>query len=147
MRGLFRGLALRQPAIRKQAWSILATQIVILGLFTLAGHPWLYLFLWLLPDLTVWRVMNRLRSIAEHGGMQASRGPPQDHARGARSRGAARLTIVPYNTGWHLAHHVDSGIPFRKLPEYHAELVRSGYVQPDLEHPSYLALWRKLASG
>ena len=71
MRGLFRGLRSDNAAIRKQAWSILATQIVILGLFTLAGHPWLYLFLWLLPDLTVWRVMNRLRSIAEHGGMQA----------------------------------------------------------------------------
>ncbi len=38
----------------------------------------------------------------------------------------ARLTIVPYNTGWHLAHHVDSGIPFRNLPKYHAELVALG---------------------
>ncbi len=54
---------------------------------------------------------------------------------------------MPYNTGWHLAHHVDSGIPFRKLPAYHAELVGAGYVQPGLEYPRYLALWRKLASG
>jgi fatty acid desaturase len=146
MRGLFRGLRSDSSAIRKHAWSILATQIVILGLFTVFGHPWLYLFLWLLPDLTVWRVMNRLRSIAEHGGMQAS----EDRRRtthAVQQSWWARLTIVPYNTGWHLAHHVDSGIPFRKLPEYHAELVRSGYVQPDLEHPSYFALWRKLASG
>jgi len=59
----------------------------------------------------------------------------------------ARLTIVPYNTGWHLAHHVDSGIPFRNLPKYHAELIRAGYVQPPLEYPTYRALWRKLASG
>jgi len=29
---------------------------------------------------------------------------------------------VPYNTGWHLAHHVDSGIPFRKLPALHEEV-------------------------
>ncbi len=83
MRGLLRGLRRRHAAVRKQAWSILATQVVILGLFTLAGHPWLYLFLWLLPDLTVWRVMNRLRSIAEHGGMQASRRPAQHDALGA----------------------------------------------------------------
>jgi fatty acid desaturase len=146
MRGLFRGLRSDNAAIRKHAWSILATQIVLLGLFTVLGHPWLYLFLWLLPDLTVWRVMNRLRSIAEHGGMQAS----DDRRRtthAVRQSWWARLTIVPYNTGWHLAHHVDSGIPFRKLPEYHAELVRSGYVQPGLEYPGYFALWRKLASG
>ena len=134
------------PRSSKQAWSILATQVVILGLFTLAGHPWLYLFLWLLPDLTVWRVMNRLRSIAEHGGMQAS-ADRRNTTHSVRQSWPARLTIVPYNTGWHLAHHVDSGIPFRNLPAYHDELIRSGYVQPALEYPTYRALWRKLASG
>ena len=33
----------------------------------------LYPVLWLAPYLTVWRVINRLRSIAEHGGMQRSK--------------------------------------------------------------------------
>jgi fatty acid desaturase len=146
MRGLLRGLRSENPVVKQQAWSILATQVVIVGLFTLAGHPWLYLFLWLLPDLTVWRVMNRLRAIAEHAGMQASE-DRRNTTHSVRQSWVARLTIVPFNTGWHLAHHVDSGIPFRKLPEYHRELVRSGYVQPALEHPTYLALWRQLASG
>ncbi len=146
MRGLLRGLRAPSTTIRKQAWSILATQVVILGLFTLAGHPWLYLFLWLIPDLTVWRVMNRLRSIAEHGGMRAS-SDRRETTHSVRQSWAARLTIVPYNTGWHLAHHVDSGIPFRRLPALHDELRRAGYVQPGLEYPSYRALWRKLASG
>jgi fatty acid desaturase len=146
MRGLLRGVRSDNAVVRKHARSIVATQIVILGLFTLFGHPWLYLFLWLLPDLTVWRVMNRLRSIAEHGGMHASV-DRRETTHSVRQHWPARLTIVPYNTGWHLAHHVDSGIPFRKLPAYHEELVRAGYVQPGLEYPSYLALWRKLASG
>jgi fatty acid desaturase len=146
MRGLFRGLRSDNATIRKHAWSILATQLVILGLFTVAGHPWLYLFLWLLPDLTVWRVMNRLRAIAEHGGMHRSP-DRRETTHTVRQSWPARLTIVPYNTGWHLAHHVDSGIPFRRLPAFHDELVRSGYVQTGLEYPSYLALWRKLASG
>lgn len=146
MRGLLRGLRSDNEAVKKHAWCIVATQVVILGLFTVFGHPWLYLLLWLLPDLTVWRVMNRLRSIAEHGGMHASP-DRRETTHTVRQHWPARLTIVPYNTGWHLAHHVDSGIPFRKLPAYHAELVRAGYVQPGLEYPSYLALWRKLASG
>jgi len=145
-RGLLRGLRSDNDAIKKHAWCIVATQLVILGLFTVFGHPWLYLFLWLLPDLTVWRVMNRLRAIAEHGGMHASP-DRRETTHTVRQHWPARLTIVPYNTGWHLAHHADSGIPFRKLPAYHAELVRAGYVQPGLEYPSYLALWRKLASG
>jgi fatty acid desaturase len=145
-KGLLRGLRTDNDAIRKQARYILATQVVILGLFTLAGHPWLYFFLWLLPDMTVWRVMNRLRAIAEHGGMKAS-SDRRETTHSVRQSWLARLTIVPYNTGWHLAHHVDSGIPFRRLPALHEELIRAGYVQPGLEYSSYRALWRKLASG
>ncbi len=53
---------------------------------------------------------------------------------------------MPYNTGWHLAHHVDSGIPWRNLPRLHAELVDAGWVGEGLEYPGYLALWRALAS-
>jgi fatty acid desaturase len=110
------------------------------------GHPWLYPLLWLAPQLTVWRVLNRLRAIAEHGGMARS-ADRRETTHSVRQRPLARFWMVPYNTGWHLAHHTDSGIPFRKLPAYHRELVRSGYVQPGLEYPNYVALWRKLGSG
>ncbi len=64
-----------------------------------------------------------------------------------RQRPLARFWLVPYNTGWHLAHHVDSGIPWRQLPALHHELVAAGWITPDLEYPGYLALWRSLASG
>jgi fatty acid desaturase len=145
-RGLFRGLRSPVPAVRSQARGIVVTQLVILGLFTLAGHPWLYPLLWLGPQHTVWRVLNRLRGIAEHGGLEAS--PDRrvtTHA--VRQSWLARATIVPYHTGLHLAHHVDPGIPFRRLPALHAELRRSGYLPAGLEYPSYRALWRALASG
>ena len=64
-----------------------------------------------------------------------------------RQRPFARFWMVPYHTGWHLAHHVDSGIPWRRLPELHRELVAAGWITPELEYPSYFALWRALASG
>ena len=41
-----------------------------------SGRPELYL-LWLGPWMTVWRVLNRLRAIAEHGGMHALARPPR----------------------------------------------------------------------
>jgi fatty acid desaturase len=131
----------RQPV----ALQIVGVQAALLVLFTLIGRPELYLFLWLLPQMSVWRVLNRLRAIAEHGGMTKSddRRLTTHHVRQSL---LARFWIVPYNTGWHLAHHVDIGIPWRNLPKLHAELVRSGWVVPALEYPSYLALWRKLAS-
>jgi fatty acid desaturase len=55
--------------------------------------------------------------------------------------------MVPYNTGWHLAHHVDMGVPWRNLPRLHAELVRSGWVTEAIEYPSYRAFWRAASSG
>ncbi|CAB4719410.1 unannotated protein [freshwater metagenome] len=57
------------------------------------------------------------------------------------------LWLLPYRIGWHLAHHVDSGIPFRNLPECHRALVEAGYASDALEYPSYRALWSRLCSG
>ena len=37
------------------------------------GRWWIYPLLWWLPWMTQWRVINRLRSIAEHGGMERSK--------------------------------------------------------------------------
>jgi fatty acid desaturase len=128
------------------ALQILAVQVVLLGVFTAIGRPELYVFMWLLPEMSVWRVLNRLRAVAEHGGMKMSE-DRRETTHHVRQSLLARFWIVPYNTGWHLAHHVDIGIPWRKLPQLHRELVASGWIVPELEYPSYVALWRKLASG
>ena len=143
LRGLLR--ALRRPEARGVALRILAVQVVLAVGFAWIGPWWLYPVLWLAPWMTVWRVINRLRSIAEHGGMTRSpdRRLTTHHV---RQRPLARFWMVPYNTGWHLAHHVDSGIPWRQLPALHAELVAAGWVTPALEYRSYPALWRALAS-
>ena len=53
---------------------------------------------------------------------------------------------MPYNIGWHLAHHVDSGVPFRNLPRYHKAMIESGYVGTGVEYPSYRTIWRALAA-
>jgi fatty acid desaturase len=143
LRPLLRALLSRRS--RPFAARIVAAQAAILALFTLAGRPELYPLLWLLPWLTSWRVLNRLRAIAEHGGMERSpdRRRTTHHVRQSRLAGCS---IVPFNTGWHLAHHVDMGVPWRNLPRLHAELVAAGWLVPDLEYPSYRALWASLSS-
>jgi fatty acid desaturase len=83
--------------------------------------------------------------VAEHGGLQASpdRRLTTHHVRQSFT---ARFWMVPFNTGWHLAHHVDIGVPFSKLPRLQEELERAGYATPELEWPSYRALWRHASS-
>ncbi len=139
-------LALRSSTARPIALRILVWQVALfVGLWVGLGHWWVYPVFWLLPWMTVWRVLNRLRAVAEHGGLEASpdRRITTHHVRQSPT---ARFWMVPFNTGWHLAHHVDIGVPFSKLPRLQQELESSGYVQPGLEWPTYRALWRHAAS-
>jgi fatty acid desaturase len=142
---LFR--ALRNPASRRVAGSILAVQALLWAAMTAAtGRWWIYPLLWWLPWMTQWRVINRLRAIAEHGGLQAGT-DRRVTTHSVRQGRLARFWFVPYNTGWHLAHHVDMGIPFRNLPRFHAELERAGYITEGLTYPNYRSLWKALSAG
>ncbi len=144
-------------AVRKEdgfgiARQIAATQVVLAVALSMIGvlvAGWVglltYPVLWLGSWMTIWRVINRLRSIAEHGGMERSKDRRRTTHHVEQSW-LARFWIVPFNTGWHLAHHVDMGIPFRNLPALHRELVDAGWVTPAITYPSYRALWRALSS-
>ena len=120
-------------------------QVVLLAVALAVREPLAYL-VWIGSWSTLWKFSNRLRAIAEHGGMERS----SDRRRTThviRQTPLARFCMVPYNTGWHLAHHVDMGVPFRNLPRLHRELVASGWVTPDVEYPSYRAFWKACSSG
>ena len=138
--------ALGSSTARPVALKILASQAMILAVFVAIGRPELYLFLWLLPWLTVWKVFNRLRAIAEHGGLHRS-DDRRETTHHVHQSWIPRFFFAPYNTGWHLAHHVDSGVPFRNLPALHRELVEAGYVPDALVWPTYRSLWRAMAEG
>lgn len=143
MRRLLSNARSSDPRSRRTLWKILGVQAVLLAAAVASGRWWLYPLLWLLPYLTVWRVINRLRSIAEHGGMQRSP-DRRESTHSVRQHLPARFLLVPYRIGWHLAHHVDAGVPFRHLPALHEALREAGYVDESLEHRSYPAIWRAL---
>ena len=139
--------ALRTRPGRPLALRILGVQAVLWALIWVStGRWWLYPLLWLGPWMTVWRVLNRLRAIAEHGGMQRS-DDRRETTHHITQSWSARFWIVPYRTGWHLAHHSDMGVPWRNLTRYHEELVDAGWVTADIVYPSYRSFWKACASG
>lgn len=142
---LLKALALAARKGVPDALQIIGTQAVLFGVSIAVHRPLAYV-VWIGSWATLWRVSNRLRAIAEHGGMERS----DDRRRTThviRQTPIARLCMVPYNTGWHLAHHVDMGVPWRNLPRFHAELVESGWVTPGLQYASYRAFWRACSAG
>jgi len=143
LKGLLRGT--RNQRTRPVAVRILGFQVVLLAVAIAFGRPELYVFLWFLPWFTMWRVLNRLRAIAEHGGMTRSKDRRRT-THHVRQSPLARFWLVPYRVGWHLAHHVDMGVPCWNLPELHRELEDSGWVTERYVWPSYRALWKALSS-
>jgi fatty acid desaturase len=144
-RNQLRGFRSPDVRVRRTLLKMTLVQVIVIAAFFAVGHPWLYLTMFVLPYFTLWRVINRLRSIAEHGGLRAD----DDRRIATHSvvqHPIARFYLVPYNIGFHLAHHVDAGVPFRHLPKYHAMLRDTRYVDDSYEYPSYGALW-KAASG
>lgn len=140
LRGLF------SKGNRRSGIRFLAMQAIVFMVFALAGVPWLYLWLWVLPYLTWYQVINRLRAVAEHGGMTRS-ADRRETTHIVQPSLLSRLTLTPLNVAYHLPHHVDSGVPFRNLPRFQQILIEDGYVDETIVWPSYRALWRAAASG
>jgi fatty acid desaturase len=141
----FKGLFAAIKARRTEALLILGLHVTMLGAAIAFQRPLAYL-VWILSWSTLWKFSNRLRAIAEHGGMERSRDRRRTTHVIRQSR-LARYWMVPYNTGWHLAHHADMAVPWTKLPRLHDELVTSGWITPEIEYPSYRAFWTACSSG
>lgn len=136
----------RDQRQRRTLSQMLFVHAILMTASIAAGVPLAYPVLWILPFLTLWRVINRLRSIAEHGGLMAST-DRRVTTHSVQQHLVSRFFMAPYQLGYHLAHHVDAGVPFRSLPRYHRALESSGYVSDDYQYQSYWALWAALSSG
>jgi fatty acid desaturase len=145
LRGQFLSIFKTDPQQLNTQRKIFALHAALLILSVIFVNPWVYVMLWLVPYITVWRVMNRLRSIAEHGGLRAD-SDRRVTTHSVKQHLFSSFYFVPFNLGWHIAHHTDSGIPFRSLPKYHRQLQASGFVTDAYQYNSYLAIWRALRS-
>jgi fatty acid desaturase len=113
------------PRLRQQAlldrWIMIVVQIAMLSISILTGYWMEYLILWVLPGLTLFQVILRLRAVLEHGA-------PEDQT---NVRKAARTNICPLWLSWilfphsvnyHLEHHLYPAIPHYKLAAAHQAL-------------------------
>ena len=91
------------------------------------GRPELYL-LWLVALLTTYRLVLRIRSIAEH----AMSGPAEDPLRNTRTTRVSwleRVFLAPNFVNFHLEHHLLMTVPHYNLPRMHERLRESGILE------------------
>ena len=106
---------------------VVLTNVVLLGVLTLVGHPALYL-LWVGAWLTTYSLVMRIRSIAEHG-MVPDPGDDLGNTRTTLARLWERFFIAPNRVNYHLEHHLLMTVPHYNLPRMHRLLRRRGALE------------------
>lgn len=123
---------------------VAATNLVLLLILTLAGYPALYL-LWVASWLTTYRLVTRIRSIAEHGMVPDSLDP----LRNTRTTIAGwweRLLLAPNRVNFHLEHHLLMTVPHHNLPRFHRLLRQRGVIDGSPIANGYLEVLRLATS-
>lgn len=109
----------------------LIANVVIFLVIWAAGAWWWWFAFWLLPLLTWFQLVLRIRNIAEHGVVEASDNPLRN-VRTTKAGWLTRLILAPYRVNYHLEHHLVMHVPCRNLPKLHALMIARGY-EADME--------------
>ncbi len=106
-------------------WTALPVFVVVMVVMGLVGDWWWGLAFWLLPYLTWFQFVLRVRNIAEHGATEESENPLQN-VRTTLAGPLARLLVAPYWVNYHLEHHMVMHVPCWRLRRMHAMLIARG---------------------
>ncbi|MCI5096957.1 MAG: fatty acid desaturase family protein [Rhodobacteraceae bacterium] len=106
-------------------WRALPVFIAVGLVMSLIGDWWWGLAFWLLPYLTWFQFVLRVRNIAEHGATEQSENPLQN-VRTTLANPIARLFVAPYWVNYHLEHHMVMHVPCWNLKRMHKLLMTKG---------------------
>jgi fatty acid desaturase len=109
----------------RDLWKSLPVLIGIIIVMGLIGDWWWGLAFWLLPYLTWFQFVLRVRNIAEHGATEQSQNPLQN-VRTTLAGPLARLLVAPYWVNYHLEHHMVMHVPCWRLADMHKALMDKG---------------------
>ena len=115
---------------------------ILWALLAAAGVWWAYPLLWLLPMLTWYMVVTRIRNIAEHA-VVPDHDDPLRNTRTTRANWLERLFVAPYFVNYHLEHHLLFFVPCWQLPKLHAILARGplyGRMEVQPNYPTVLRM-------
>ncbi len=132
-------------------WKSLPVFLGVIVLMGLLGEWWWGLAFWLLPYLTWFQFVLRVRNIAEHGATERSEDPLRN-VRTTQAGPLARLLVAPYWVNYHLEHHMIMHVPCYNLPRLHRALLDKGLgprmnTAPSYGHALREAGWRSQAGA
>ena len=109
----------------RDLWYSLPVFLFVIVAMGVIGQWWYGLAFWLLPYLTWFQFVLRVRNIAEHGATEESDNPLQN-VRTTMAGPVERLFVAPYWVNYHLEHHMVMHVPCWRLKKMHALLLDKG---------------------
>jgi fatty acid desaturase len=131
----------------KQQRRFLLMNGLFFALFVAAGYGWAWLAMWLLPFMTWYMLVTRLRNIAEHALVAKNEPDPLRHARTTRAGFFERAFVAPYWVNYHCEHHMVMHMPCWSLKRAHRILARNGVTQRMETAPGYFAVLRAASAA
>ena len=97
--------------------------LLLIGALTVF-HVWpVFLLYWILPAFTVLPFLLRLRSLAEHFGLEWSH--ELNSSRNVTTNLFSTFFLVPHSANYHLLHHLYPSVPFYNLKKLHRSLMKN----------------------
>ncbi|KXZ62981.1 fatty acid desaturase family protein [Acinetobacter venetianus] len=125
----------------KNSGGAIVTNAALFSALWASGHPKLYA-LWVLAYLTPFPLFLRVRSMAEHAGMETSHSA-LTNTRTTKTGYIARALVAPIHVNFHKEHHLMATVPYFKLPKMHQMLRDKGHVD---EAPTYWQVLNELSN-
>lgn len=130
----FKGGGMRGPLI---------ANAVVFALLWAVGAWWWWFAFWMLPLVTWFQLVLRIRNIAEHAVTEVSDNPFKN-VRTTLTDPITGLFVAPYWVNYHLEHHLVMHVPCWSLKKMHALMVAKGYGDQMNVAPNY---WSVLAQA
>ena len=132
----------RLDTFRERLGKQVLVNAILFAILAACGIWWAYPLLWLLPLVTWYMVVTRIRNIAEHA-VVPDHDDPLRNTRTTRANLIERAFVAPYFVNYHLEHHLLFFVPCWQLPKLHAILAQGPLfsrmeVQPD--YPTVLRM-------
>lgn len=119
------GAEFAQAFKAREIWKSFPVFLCVVVAMGVSGEWWYGLAFWVLPFLTWFQFVLRVRNIAEHGATDM--GPdPLRNVRTTMAGPLERLLVAPYWVNYHLEHHMVMHVPCWQLPRMHALLREKG---------------------
>jgi fatty acid desaturase len=136
----------REEGIDSYAVARVLFYVTILSVVTYFRVWPMFLLFWVVPILTWLKMIMRIRSIAEHFAIK------RDHvytqSRTTLPSLLERVFVAPRNVNFHLEHHLYPSVPFFRLPQLHAVLMKDAIFQSKAHVTStYWGVLRECVSG